>query len=145
MYIVIEVADQEINMTTGFVTLEEAQEEMKTLYDDAGDCHAGELFEYEAYKINAGPNMARYDWKIEEINPWEVYTSSLPKEPDENNNVWFDGYEILTTSEEMQEHVYSVLRLVCQETIVTGFYDPDEDERNGEVDGYTGLYYVTTE
>ena len=52
--------------------------------------------------------------------------------------------EILSTEESEVEAIANLFdQLYGEGTCNTGFYDSEEDERNGEVDAYTGLYYVT--
>lgn len=55
-----------------------------------------------------------------------------------------DGTEILSTDESEVETLANLFdQLYGQGTCNTGYYDPEEDRRNNEVDAYTGLYYVT--
>ena len=57
-----------------------------------------------------------------------------------------DGTEILSTEESEVEALANFFdQLYGEGTVNTGYYDPEEDKRNGEVDAYTGLYYVTIE
>lgn len=57
-----------------------------------------------------------------------------------------DGTEILSTEEGEVEALANFFdQLYGEGTVNTGYYDPEEDKRNGEVDAYTGLYYVTIE
>lgn len=74
--------------------------------------------------------------------------SMLPKvgDADASNNFLAsaDGTEILTTEESEAEALANLFDQIYGEgTVNTGYYDPEEDKRNGEVDDYTGLYYVT--
>lgn len=55
-----------------------------------------------------------------------------------------DGTEILSADESEIEALANFFdQLYGEGTVNTGYYDPVEDERNNEVDAYTGLYYVT--
>ena len=55
-----------------------------------------------------------------------------------------DGTEILSSNENEIEALANLFDQLYEEgTCNTGYYDPEEDERNNEVDAYTGLYYVT--
>lgn len=55
-----------------------------------------------------------------------------------------DGDEILSAEESEVEAIANLFdQLYGEGTCNTGYYDPIEDERNGEVDAYTGLYYVS--
>lgn len=52
--------------------------------------------------------------------------------------------EILSTEESEVEAIANLFdQLYGEGTCNTGYYDPEEDKRNDEVDTYTGLYYVT--
>jgi len=52
--------------------------------------------------------------------------------------------EILSSNESDIEVLNKLFtQLYGKYTVNTGYYDPVEDERNNEVDVYTGMYYVT--
>lgn len=78
---------------------------------------------------------------------------ALPKEPrggpDEDPGFWTDGDEILCPSEMESEVLATFLEDALRElssiAISTGYYDPEEDARNGGVDERTGFYYVKFE
>ncbi len=54
-----------------------------------------------------------------------------------------DGTEILSANENEIEILANLFdQLYGEGTCNTGYYDPEEDELNNEVDAYTGLYYV---
>jgi len=57
--------------------------------------------------------------------------------------IWSDGEQLLTKTEELANALADLIDLVddCQTT--TGYYDPEEDEKAGEVDELTGYYYVS--
>lgn len=50
--------------------------------------------------------------------------------------------ELLCKTETQAEGIADFLEDLGFEDIRTGYYDPKEDEKNGEKDEYTGLYYV---
>lgn len=56
--------------------------------------------------------------------------------------IWTDGIEILCNSENRAECIADFLEALGVEYVRTGFYDPEEDRRNHEVDHRTGWYYV---
>ena len=61
--------------------------------------------------------------------------------------VWTSGDEILCKTESAADAIADMLTTLYKtqgdEILVNiGFYDPEEDERNGEVDKYTGWWYV---
>ena len=57
--------------------------------------------------------------------------------------IWSDGEQLLTKTEELANALADLIDLVddCQTT--TGYFDPEEDEKAGEVDELTGYYYVS--
>jgi hypothetical protein len=62
-------------------------------------------------------------------------------------NIWSNGDEILCKTEEVADALADMLECLYKAQgedvlINTGYYDPIEDERNGEVDRYTGWWYV---
>jgi len=62
-------------------------------------------------------------------------------------DVYSDGYVILCRNEYasnlMADLIESFYLSDGEEVIVnTGYFDPDEDERNGETDRFTGWWYV---
>ena len=64
-----------------------------------------------------------------------------------DGEVWSDGEQILCRTESeadaVADFIWSLYSADGQEvTILTGYYDPEEDERNGEEDRYTGWWYV---
>ena len=66
--------------------------------------------------------------------------------PDSPARIWSpDGDEILCENEQLTEDIADFLDALYGgvQTVNTGFYDPVEDERNGETDQRTGWYYVT--
>lgn len=79
---------------------------------------------------------------------------ALPKEPrsdlvDDDPGFWTDWEEILCPSEAECEALANFLEdVLCglsSITVQTGYYDPAEDARNGEVDEHTGFCYVKFE
>lgn len=62
-------------------------------------------------------------------------------------DIWSAGDEILCKTESaadaIADLIESLYRSDDEEVMVnTGYYDPEEDERNGEVDRFTGWWYV---
>ena len=66
----------------------------------------------------------------------------LPQEPVDGKKFWANDDEILSKDEVAINYVADLLDTIGYDA-VTGYYDPEEDERNGEVDEYTGYYYVS--
>lgn len=68
--------------------------------------------------------------------------SRLPNKPE--YRIWFDGDDILCETEELAEHIADFLDAIYgEQTVNTGYYDPEEDAKNNEVTDSTGWYYVT--
>lgn len=64
--------------------------------------------------------------------------------------VWSDGSELLCHTESVADALADLIEqlyfaqgveMICH----TGYYDPAEDERSGEVDDHTGWWYVEVE
>jgi hypothetical protein len=66
----------------------------------------------------------------------------LPRELVEGKKFWSNDEEILSKDEVAINYVADLMDTIGYDA-VTGYYDPEEDERNGEVDEYTGYYYVS--
>ncbi len=74
-----------------------------------------------------------------------IYDSDIT---DEFKNTHFltnsDCTEILSSDQNEVETLANFFnQLYGESTCTTGYYDPEEDARNNEVDAYTGLYYVS--
>lgn len=85
--------------------------------------------------------MPRYDLYTKDAI-YSMCVSCLPSTPD--SRFWFDGEEVLCETEQQAENLADFFdTLYGGATVNTGYYDPDEDERNGETNDHTGWYYVT--
>ena len=77
----------------------------------------------------------------------------LPPEPknirvEGDIGLWSDGEMILCSSEPACRLIANLLRDILRDSTIvvkTGYFDPFEDDRNGETDGYTGFYYIDFE
>ena len=58
---------------------------------------------------------------------------------------WTDGEEILCKTEEAAEHLADFLEDLGFDYVRIGYYDPEEDQRNNEVNNHTGWYYVSVD
>lgn len=102
--------------------------------------------------INSTDAELRYDFESHVFeNVWMGFTMHLPTmadmEDDETNSIDIcyseSADEILCRSEELAEMIANILDGISGENEAhTGYYDPEEDERNGEFDAYSGWYYV---
>ena len=82
--------------------------------------------------------MERIDWFREIAKSLRDYSEG---------SVWSSGYEILCRTEEGADALADMFETLYAEQgeevlINTGYYDPVEDERNNEVDSFTGWWYV---
>ena len=59
-----------------------------------------------------------------------------------NFHAWTDGEQILVDNEASAEYIADFLEILGFDTVVTGYYDPKDDEASGEVDDHTGWYYI---
>ncbi len=50
--------------------------------------------------------------------------------------------ELLCKTKEQAQGIADFFEDLGFSDVSTGYYDPEEDKRNGEVDEYTGYYYV---
>ena len=82
---------------------------------------------------------------VNKIDWFKVIAERLPDYS--SGNIWTNGDDILCKTEsaadtlaDMFEHLY---KMQDEEILVnTGYYDPEEDKRNNEVDRNTGWWYV---
>ncbi len=82
--------------------------------------------------------MERVDWFQEIANRLRDYSEGP---------VWSDSGEILCKSESAADALADMFECLYkaqdEEVLInTGFYDPEDDARNGELDRYTGWWYV---
>ena len=88
-----------------------------------------------------------YEYHIT-TNAFCEYAEHLPTDPvnqyGKKNPVWTDGTEILCETEDMAKIIADMFEYITGETHTTryGYYDPEEDRRDGCVDNHTGWYYV---
>lgn len=70
---------------------------------------------------------------------WSVL-AQLPSKP---GRFWYDGENILCKTEDEADTIANFIDDIIGDSVThTGYYDPKEDERSGEVDDHTGYYYV---
>ena len=82
----------------------------------------------------------------EKINWFDEIADRLEEEP-KHGHIWSTGDEILCRTEEVADALADMLECLYGsqgESILinTGYYDPVEDEENGESDIYSGWWYV---
>lgn len=67
---------------------------------------------------------------------------ALPKRPSADEPFWSTGSIILARTVEKANELADFLDETFGAVAVTGFYDPEEDERNNAVDMCTGYWYI---
>lgn len=82
---------------------------------------------------------------MEKVNWFEKITERLRDYSE--GEIWTSGDEILCKTESAVNAIADMLVTLYKaqgdEILVnTGYYDPIEDEKNGEIDRYTGWWYV---
>ena len=103
------------------------------------DSGCDEIWDSEDGKISTEPHT----------DYMELFCEALPDYSE--GNIWCDGgTEILCRTESAAQAVADLLELLYRKDgeeilINTGYYDPEEDKRNGEEDRYTGWYYVNVD
>ena len=80
-----------------------------------------------------------------ELKYFDLIADNLRDYPD--GEVWSAGDELLCKTEEAANALADILEQLYSAqgedvTVHTGYYDPEEDKRNGEEDRYTGWWYV---
>lgn len=76
---------------------------------------------------------------------WTVITSAIAKTQEEGRNrgdILYDGDMLLCRKKEQASGIADLFEHMGFNDIHTGYYDPEDDKRNSEVDEYTGWYYV---
>jgi len=110
------------------------------------------LVEVEKETIISKNNCEINKTRISDL--WNKILDMLPHEPRsydtaDDPGFWTNGEEILCPSECEMNVVYVFLNDIFSEfgsyTLITGYYDPFEDEKQGEQDNCTGFYYVRLE
>lgn len=87
--------------------------------------------------------MDKFDMDFIDRRIWKYLCQSLQDNEKYNRHgFWSDGYEILCKTEAQAETLANFLEDMGFDYVTTGYYDPEEDERNNDVDRYTGWWYV---
>lgn len=76
---------------------------------------------------------------------YEAMIDALQTCKDNKHGFWTDGYMILSKSKEQIDTLANFFEDMGLETVLTGYYDPVEDEIDNCVDKYTDCYYVNVE
>ena len=80
--------------------------------------------------------------------PWmECFLEAIPKSDEPIGNIWTDKDEILVKTESAANVIADLIEMLYRADdegieVCTGYYDPEEDKRNDEVDEHTGWWYV---
>lgn len=78
-------------------------------------------------KMESGADWYYMIWKMSQDRRMPIFT---------------DGETILCHTKTLCETMLKVLEAVSDFDLVSGYYDPEEDARNGETNEYTGLWYI---
>ena len=90
------------------------------------------------------------EWRCSEMENFEVaeklffaIMEALDNTEVENPKFWTDSEKIMSKDKAAISGIADLLDDVAGCGVCcTGYYDPEEDKRNGEVDKYTGYYYL---
>ena len=85
---------------------------------------------------------------MERINWFDMITDRLRDYSE--GEIWISGSEILCRTESAANTIADMFETLYKtqgdEILVnTGYYDPEEDKKNNEVDRYTGWWYVNVQ
>ena len=88
--------------------------------------------------FNTKDGTDEFSQRFEKV--WDIM-AELPRTP--GGRFWCDGSEILCRNEDEADAVANFIDAIIGDSVThTGYYDPAEDERSGEVDDHTGYYYI---
>lgn len=94
----------------------------------------------DLYSVLFNPKDGTDEFSLRFEKVWGIM-EELPRTP--GGKFWCDGENILCRNEEESDVVADFLDAIIGDSVThTGYYDPQEDERSGEVDDHTGWYYV---
>ena len=85
--------------------------------------------------------MNEFDKHFMDCHIWTYLCESLNENENKKHGYWSNGDSILCDTESAANHLADFLEDLGFD-ICTGYYDPEEDKRNGEVDECTGYWYV---
>lgn len=78
---------------------------------------------------------------VDGFQVWDMILKLLPTAP---ATYWTNGDEILCSTEANAENLYRELKVLLGDgyVLTTGWYDPEEDKQNHDIDAFTGFCYV---
>lgn len=135
-------------------SLEEMMSEMLATSRDGFDGDVVDLFNEWEFSHGFGGEIwaCLGEWEdCEEKNInelWDAIIEKLPSSPpakglEDECPIWTDGTEILCRTEWLAYTIANILDNIAGDRVSHyHFYDPEEDERSGEVDSHTGWWYV---
>lgn len=86
----------------------------------------------------------KFDMELMDKNIWTYFLQSLQCNTEYNRHgFWTDGEEILCRTETQVESVADFLEDMGFDYVQTGYYNPEEDKRNNEIDDHTGYWYIS--
>lgn len=83
-------------------------------------------------------------FSVVEPRTWSFLVWSLKKNAENAmHGFWTDGEDILCNTEQEADNLANFLEDLGFDIVHTGYYNPDDDEKSGEVDDHTGYWYVS--
>lgn len=87
-------------------------------------------------------SMENLDIEFMDRYIWSYIIHSLQNNKDNKHGYWTDGEEILCKTETEADVVADFLEDLGFDCLNTGYYNPEEDERDDCVDEHTGYWYI---
>lgn len=102
--------------------------------------YSADYLKFHTEKKNTMDNL---DELLKDAPVWDWIAERFPKSPDTaKDGIWYDGDEFLCRTDAQVEGIADWMANVAGLETATGYYDPEEDQRNGETDQRTGWYYA---
>ena len=102
--------------------------------------YTAEYYKFHTEKENM---MDKLDELLMDAPIWDWIADRFPRSPEEAaEGIWYDGGNFLCKTEAQAEGLADWMANLTGIEINTSYYDPEEDERHGETDRYTGWYSV---
>lgn len=80
---------------------------------------------------------------MEDVSIYDMIIKLLPQSKKTGMKYFACDYEIITPDQQTADIIADFLEAIGVDAPTTGFYDPEEDRRNNEVDVLTGHGYVS--
>ncbi|MCI9553506.1 MAG: hypothetical protein HFE94_08240 [Acutalibacter sp.] len=80
---------------------------------------------------------------MEDVSVYDMIIKLLPQSKETGSKYFACDYEIITPDQQTADVIADFLEAIGVDALTTGFYDPEEDRRNNEIDALTGHGYVS--